>query len=183
MLRHLSLGLVSLLAIAAAGCGEENPRVGLASIPARDDKEFVTAVLPILLRDCGFQACHGSQERFFRVYGPGRTRLPSTVPILIEDPKTDGLQGYERDYTMQLARSMIDPDNPADSLLLRKPLAVEAGGAAHEGVDKYGRNVYRTPGDDGYRKLARWVFYIAPTMAAAPPPVVAGAAGAAALAP
>src|SRR5262245_16519045 len=72
MWRKLSVGLVSLVALAAAGCTEEN---GYTTVPDRDDLEFTGTVLPILLRDCGFQACHGSQERFFRVYGPGRTRL------------------------------------------------------------------------------------------------------------
>jgi hypothetical protein len=52
---------------------------------------------------------------------------------------------------------MIDKADPASSLLLRKPLAVEAGGAGHLGVDKYGRNVYRTAQDTGYLVLARWV--------------------------
>src|ERR1700755_2646142 len=37
---------------------------------------FTNDVIPVLLRDCGFQACHGSPERFFRVWGPGRTRYP-----------------------------------------------------------------------------------------------------------
>lgn len=183
-LRRKLISLVSLGALAAAGCAEEN---GQAAIAKRDDLEFTTIVMPVLLRDCGFPACHGSQERFFRVYGPGRTRLR-------DENVTEAfarLSGLERDYSLQLALSMIDPVDPGNSLLLRKPLAVEAGGAAHEGVDKYGRNVYRTPDDDGYLKIARWVFNVIPpspttsTPPATPVPVtpVAGAAAAPAPAP
>jgi hypothetical protein len=115
-----------------------------------------------LLRDCAFQACHGSQERFFRVWGPGRTRYDTTKTKCVKGnppPCTfDDLDGNERDYSLQFARSMVDLDKPEDSLLLRKPLAVERGGADHEGVDKYGRNVYRTQDDDGFRTIARWVY-------------------------
>lgn len=124
---------------------------------------FTNDVLPVLLRDCGFQACHGSPERFFRVWGPGRTRYPVPGTTTCQDGSMppcnwDEINGYERDYSLQFARSMVDLDNPADSLLLRKPLAVERGGADHEGVDNYGRNVYRTPDDEGFRIIARWVY-------------------------
>jgi hypothetical protein len=115
-----------------------------------------------MLRDCGFQACHGSQERFFRVWGAGRTRWDPTLTVCEKGaapPCTfDQTTAFERDYSLQFTRSMIDLNNPADSLLLRKPLAVERGGADHAGVDNYGRNVYRTPDDEGYRTIARWVY-------------------------
>jgi hypothetical protein len=42
--------------------------------------------------------------------------------------------------------------------LLQKPLAIAAGGSGHLGVDKYGRDVYRTAQDSGYVVLARWVY-------------------------
>jgi hypothetical protein len=42
--------------------------------------------------------------------------------------------------------------------LLRKPLAVASGGAGHLGVDRYGRDIYRTAEDSGYLALARWVY-------------------------
>jgi hypothetical protein len=60
--------------------------------------------------------------------------------------------------------SMVDDADPSLSELLRKPLAVEAGGAGHQGVDKYGRDVYRTADDNGYVALARWVFSTPPMM-------------------
>jgi hypothetical protein len=159
-----ALQLLTLL-LALAGCSEP---LQPAKIADRGLNDFTVFVMPILIRDCGFQACHGSQERFFRVYGPGRTRYNPSTPAL------DELTGNERDYTRQLALGMIDPEDPARSPLLRKPLAVEAGGSGHEGVDKYGRNVYRTPDDEGYLQIAQWVF-------AEPVTPGAGAAGAAAV--
>lgn len=169
------LQLVTLL-LALAGCSEPLQKGKAAE---RDLNHFTGYVMPVLLRDCGFQACHGSQERFFRVFGPGRTRYIPPDPTIPPRGPLEPLSGYERDYTMQLALSMIDEEDPARSMLLRKPLAVEAGGASHEGIDKYGRNVYRTPDDEGYLEIARWVFAEPAPMAGAgaTTPPVAGASG------
>lgn len=112
-------------------------------------------VAPILQRDCGFHTCHGSEDRFFRIYGPGRARL---------DPETlayDGLTGDEASASFTSALSMIDARNLEESLLLRKSLAVEAGGAEHGGVDRFGRNVYRTVDDEGYLAIERFVLSVA----------------------
>jgi hypothetical protein len=139
--------LLSMLGLFAA-CGRSQG----FKIASRDYAQFKADVHPHLLRDCGFHACHGSTDRFFRVWGVGRVRLD---PMLRElSPPTTNA---ELDYSVQMAYSMIDFDNPSQSLLLRKPLAVEAGGAGHEGADKYGRNVYRSVNDEGYLALARWV--------------------------
>lgn len=111
-------------------------------------------VVPILQRDCGFHTCHGAEERFYRIYGPGRARL---------DPETlayDGLTGEEASASFTSALSMIDARHLEESLLLRKPLAVEAGGAEHGVVDRFGRNVYRTVDDEGYQAIERFVFSV-----------------------
>lgn len=156
------VGLVLLL----GACGEAQPPV----VPARRDQfkyeAFRTEVYPVLLRDCGFPDCHGAPERFFRVYGPGRTRLPLSSSGLPLDA-LDLPSGEELSSTWLLALSMIDANDPARSQLLLKPLAEEAGGANHMGTDNFGRNVYRTPQDEGYVKIARWVY--SPVPAAAPP--------------
>jgi hypothetical protein len=130
--------------------------------------QFRTEVYPVLLRDCGFPGCHGEPERFLRVLGPGRNRLPNddgTLPEPFDLPTAK-----EQELTFQLALSMIDESQLEDSLLLRKPLAVEAGGYGHLGGDRYGRNVYRTTQDPGYVAIARWVF--------SPPPMMPGSSGA-----
>jgi hypothetical protein len=150
MTRVYSAGLVLLLFWCAA-CAEETEDRGFAR---REFMPFQREVYPVLLRDCGFPQCHGAPERFFRVWGPGRSRLPreTILPEALDQPTGDEVAG-----TYSLAQSMIDKADPAKSLLLLKPLAVEAGGSGHLGVDKYGRNVYRTAQDTGYLVLARWV--------------------------
>jgi hypothetical protein len=120
--------------------------------PQRDFRQFQSEVFPVLVRDCAFSTCHGSEQRFFHLWAPGRTRLnPMTRAF-------DVLTGDEVSDNFQRALSMVDTKDPSQSLLLRKPLAVEAGGAGHRGVDNFGRNLYRTVNADGYLTLSRWVF-------------------------
>jgi hypothetical protein len=120
--------------------------------PAEPDfRTFIDEALPVLLRDCGFHTCHGSSERFFRVFGPGRVRLDPNVR------EFDRLTAQEWEASYLAAVSMVDARNPDQSLLLRKPLAIAAGGAAHRGSDKFGRNVYRSTSDSGFIALQRWV--------------------------
>jgi hypothetical protein len=159
--RMLWVGLaLALCGALLSACGDEGN--GWQK-PRRDFMAFQSDVMPVLLRDCAFSTCHGAPERFFRVWGPGRTRLnPMTRAF-------DIMTGDEASLNLQHALSMIDNANPSRSLLLRKPLAMEAGGAGHLGADKFGRNVYRTVNDDGYLKLSRWVLN-------APPPAPAPAA-------
>lgn len=136
-----------------------------ARFAKRDFRQFQREVYPVLLRDCSFPACHGAPARFMRVWGPGRTRLPNedgTIPEPFDTPTL-----AEQQASFGLALSMIEERDLVHSLLLRKPLSVEAGGAGHRGVDSYGRDVYRTTQDSGYVTLARWVFSDAP-MAATP---------------
>lgn len=133
----------------ATGCEEtREPWTGPADLEFRDFQ----VVFPVLMRDCGFHTCHGSQERFFRLYGPGRARLdPDNTRAFAP------LTGDEASASFQSALSFVDKAHPEESLLLRKPLAVAAGGAGHEGVDPFGRNLYRTRDDPGYQALEAWV--------------------------
>jgi hypothetical protein len=132
-------------------------------ISTPDRVAFEATAYPVLLRDCAFHACHGSTERFFQVFGPGRGRMLLSTPPL--DPATpeEIMHSYYR------ARSMLDAVAPERSLLLRKPLATEAGGTGHEGVDGLGRNVYQSTAEIGYRALAQWV---QPALATQPAPGV-----------
>lgn len=119
--------------------------------PAEAEFRDFQRVYPVLMRDCGFHTCHGSTERFFRIYGPGRARLDEDT--LAFDPLT----GDEASASFLSALSFIDAQRPEQSPLLKKPLSVAAGGAGHEGVDPFGRNVYRTREDSGYRAIEAWV--------------------------
>lgn len=148
--RRIGSLLMLPLLLAAVGCQKNS--AGWQPPAKRDFQQFQKEVFPVLLRDCAFSTCHGSTDRFFRVWGPGRTRLN---PMSLE---FDPLTGDEASSSYQHAQSMIDTQNPSRSLILRKPLAVEAGGSGHRGADKFGRNVYRTVNDQGYLTIARWVF-------------------------
>jgi hypothetical protein len=153
----LWIALYALYALCA--CAEE-PESPVAA--RRDFQQFQREVYPVLLRDCGFPACHGAPERFFRVWGPGRNRLTgsSGIPPDAFDIPT----GDELSNSFELAKSMIDERDRKGSMLLRKPLAVAAGGSGHLGVDNYGRDIYRTPSDTGYVTIARWVLSDPPPM-------------------
>jgi hypothetical protein len=145
------LGVVVL----GAGCAQDTDAA--FEVPAADPVKFRTEVYPTLLADCGFAACHGTHERFFSVFGPGRTRLdPDTPPY---DPATpDELAlSYTRARSMLLA-----PEGVRRSPLLRKPLAVEVGGAGHEGVDVWGANIYTSKQDPRFQALFFWATAEAP---------------------
>jgi len=153
--------LSCLLVCALAACGAEPPALAIST---PDRARFDQEVYPVLLRDCGFNDCHGSSERFFQVFGPGRARLPTVMDDPLAPAGADEIA-----YSYERARSMIDAHAPERSLLLRKPLATAAGGSGHEGSDRLGRNVYQTKLDPGYVTLASWVLsQPAPTVPPAP---------------
>ncbi len=124
---------------------------GNIDVPTADPAVFRETIYPILLRDCGFNTCHGTSERFFSVFGPGRARLdPATVPY---DPATP----YELAHSYTRARSMLlDPDGPGSSLLVRKPIPEAQGGAGHKGDDPWGDSVYASTGDPSFIALYSW---------------------------
>jgi len=160
--KYLLRAGIGLLLWACCACADTS-REGTSG--RREFQQFQREVYPVLLRDCGFPACHGDPRRFFRVWGPGRVRLPGkmTTPEEFDLPTGDELS-----TTYALAQSMIDFERPKKSLLLRKPLAVSAGGAGHLGVDKYDRDIYRTEQDSGFLTLARWVYSEPPAAAGTP---------------
>ncbi len=146
-MRQLLLIATAMTACTLFGCEDSQASW---TPPEREFREFQD-VYPVLMRDCGFHTCHGSEDRHFRIYGPGRARLDEDTRAFA------AVTGDEISLSFSLALSMVDPARPQRSLLLRKPLALEAGGAPHEGVDEYGRNIYRTVNDEGYLAIARWV--------------------------
>jgi hypothetical protein len=137
-----------LLSLGFAACSyPDNP----AKAPDVDATQFELSVYPIVLRDCGFPACHGAEGRFFRVYGPGRSRLRATSHVY--DPPTD----EEVRLSFARARSMLEGvDDIEDAPLLRKPLSLGAGGAGHEGDDGWGQSVYASTKNPAYRALRDW---------------------------
>jgi hypothetical protein len=133
---------------------------------------FEREVYPVLLTDCAFSQCHGAPQRFFKVFGPGRTRLTTADG---SDPLALEIQAsYEH------ARSMLVGDGQRPyyrSLLLLKPLDVGLGGIGHGGADVYGRNVYRSAQNPGYATLVRWALSGAAQAGIVTSPTSAGNAG------
>lgn len=137
-----------LVGLAPVGCVDPPPDAGPPNVPY---DAFRRDVYPLLLRDCGFPACHGSPDRFFRVFGPNRARLDPELEL--DGPASDieVRAAYER------ARSMLaSARTPSESLLLRKPLEVDVGGAPHMGVDAFGRDVYPNRDHPSYQTLLAW---------------------------
>jgi hypothetical protein len=138
--RSLALGL---LGVALPAC--DAPET--TQVPAPDYDAFERDVHPILLRDCGFPACHGSEERQFRVYGPGRLRLDPEADFDDEATSEEVWLSYQR------ARSMLVSEGDVErSLLLRKTLP----DSGHQGVDALGRSVYASADDPSYQILLQW---------------------------
>lgn len=128
--------------------------------PTPDGAQFVNEVYPLLLRDCAHVGCHGVQERFFQVYGPGRARIPieqmepaTRVALDYTDPASfdEVLHSYKRSVSMIASAELVE-----DSLLLRKPLEAQAGGQGHKGVDDLGRNVFASKQEPGWQLLLAW---------------------------
>jgi len=144
MLRWAPLFLASLLAACVSPVEESNP-------PPVDACAFERDVYPVLARDCGFPACHGSETRGLQVWAPGRTRLdPATPQTALVTPE-------EIARTFDRTRSMLGgARTPEESLLLRKPLAIDAGGAGHMGRDSAGRDIYLSVEAPGYVAIETW---------------------------
>ncbi len=143
--------LVRLGCLLASACASE---VGGAIPPELDACGFETEIYPQLARDCGFPACHGNDQRFFQVWSPGRARLDPSTGILAAPTRAELERSYER--ALSMLGSYGGAAVPTDALLLRKPLEASAGGAAHQGLDAFGRNVYPSPDDPGWQRLAQW---------------------------
>ena len=138
----------AVLLLLLIGCAD--PEADL-SIPSTDPTVFKEQVYPVLLRDCGFQTCHGTKDRFFAVFGPGRGRLdPDSAPY-------DAATPYELALSYTRASSMLfGPTGASSSLLVRKPIPVEQGGAGHKGDDPWGNPVYASTDDPRYTVIYAW---------------------------
>ena len=150
--RTFGYSLVALASSAALVACSGDPGWN-GQVPAADAMLFQSTAYPVLMRDCAFSECHGSQSRFFQIYGPGRTRLDPTTKT--DDPAT--AMELQVSYLRSVSMLIAEGDSPVtESLLLKKPLEASAGGVGHRGVDDYGRNVYATPAASGYQALLQW---------------------------
>lgn len=151
MTRARIVAWAAALAGALAGCAQEGLEAPAAAAPL-DEAFFRCRVEPVLVRDCGFLACHGSARRPLRVYAPNALRLD-----VARDRRGQPLTARETaaNQAAALAFSGVDGRTP---LLLLKPLAEAAGGYYHRGATLYdGGDVFGSPEDYGYATLAAWI--------------------------
>lgn len=140
-----------LWVLSALGCASGSNEYS-GPLPTPDGELFVNEVYPMLLRDCAYVGCHGVQERFFQIYGPGRVRMDPEMSVF-----SDPLTYDEVAYTYTRAIGMLaSSENVEDTLLLRKPLEAQAGGQGHKGVDDLGRNIFPSKQDPGWQTLLKW---------------------------
>lgn len=157
----LLVGLGVLGVVGSSCVGEPPP--GNPPNPAPDRAVFEQTIYPVLLRDCAFPDCHGDPDpadvmgdpypegRFFRVHGPGRSRLAAETGI------SAPLVPEEVEAAYQRSISMLASTNDCDtSLFVGKPLEVDQGGMPHRGADKNGRNLYPNKQNYTFRVLRAW---------------------------
>lgn len=123
----MSVRWTALLGLVAAGC--IGTPEGTTRVPILDYDQFESDVQRIFIERCGNPACHGRPERPFSVFGPERYRA-DPLRTFLDEPLTD--EEVLSNYQSACAFSLGVRD-PADCLLLRKPLARAAGGAGHLG--------------------------------------------------
>lgn len=124
------------------------PPTGDRDLPALDFEVYENDVQPILAERCANPTCHGRADRPLSIYAPGRYREDPSRTYLHE-PLTE--EELVVNYLGACAFSLGITD-PGDCLLLRKPLAVDAGGAGHVGGD-----VWMAEDDAEYRVVEAWL--------------------------
>lgn len=143
-----------LLAALLAGCepGLSEPR----EKPSLDLAFFRCEVQPVLVGSCGQLACHGNQQRFFRVMGRNRFR-----PLLGGNEnrqRSTPLSEKEIQFNYDSALGYVDVDAPDDSYLLRKPLDQAGGGFYHGGATEFGKgDVFLARDDAAYETIRSWI--------------------------
>jgi hypothetical protein len=144
-----ALALAALLPWAAA-C-DENAFVTSSVVVGPLDR-FSASIEPALELRCAQGGCHGRADRPFTLYAPGAYRMDPSRTNLAE-PLTDAEVATNALRVAALASS----GDPEGSIVLRKPLAIAAGGLHHGGGD-----VFLDRTDRDYLALREWLASCAP---------------------
>lgn len=145
----MTRGLLSLAALVAACSGVDNPPVDDPSV-GLDESVFRCSVEPILVRQCSYNACHGTALAALRVYSPGKLRekVPATL-----DAQTAVLTESEHHANFLAAAGFsFGTASVDDNFLLRKPLPAAVGGFEHKGGA-----IYTGIKDDQYKAVRAWL--------------------------
>jgi len=107
---------------------------------------FVRDLQPELATACSNPSCHGVQRPLELYAAKLHRKDPSRVHF--DEPLTEDELRLNH---LRTATFLVGVNHPADSALLTKPLAPEAGGSEHTGGVQYS-----DIGEPGYRALLRW---------------------------
>ena len=143
--RMLAVALFGLV-----GCqdGLEDPK----PLTALDEPYFRCKVQPILTKSCSAFACHGDARRYYRVFARNRLRVRGS-----EKDRNAALTALERGSNFDASRAFVDMNAPRESLLLSKPLDIQAGGSFHRGAELFnGGDVYTDRNDPDFKTLEAW---------------------------
>jgi hypothetical protein len=127
---RLLVALCALLAACQTGAG------GREGLVAGDAEVFVSHVQPYLEVRCASLDCHGAAGRPLRLYSEiGLRREPAlrSAPVARDREPTPLTAAEIADNRWALAATAAGERDPTAHLALRKPLAISAGGIAHEG--------------------------------------------------
>jgi hypothetical protein len=135
--------------VLCASCGLDEPQ----PVSHLDQAFFRCDVQPLLVKSCAALACHGSGVRYLRLFGRNRMRWQGG-----ESDRNAPLRQEELQANFDAASAMVDPSDPDQSFLLRKPLDVRKGGWFHGGAEMFGQgNVFVSTADPDFVTLRSWV--------------------------
>jgi hypothetical protein len=141
---------ITALLLVATGCQDLGGKDDLATL---DEPFFRCQVQPIVTKSCGMFLCHGDAARYYTVFTRNRLRFG-----LSEDERNATMTVVERRYAYDATRAHVDRDDPAQSLLLLKPLDESAGGYFHGGATEFGQgDVYLSTDEPDYQTLLAWI--------------------------
>ncbi len=121
-------------------------------LPNLDFESYRCEVEPVLIERCSFVICHGNAERPFRLLAPARYR-----PGFEGEDEQVRLDDDESRANFDAARAMAQSEGLDGSLLLLKPLDVNAGGFFHEGKLPGGSDAFTAQDEPSYRVIEAWL--------------------------
>lgn len=141
--------LLPLLAVVPAcepGLGDKAP------LPTLDEAYFRCRVQPVLTKNCAMLACHGTPDRYYRIYARNRLRYG----IAGEAERNSVLNAGEARHNFDATRAYVDVGNEGESLVLKKTLATDAGGFYHGATQLGNANIFPDVEWPEYKVILDW---------------------------